>query len=948
MSTFLDQIKSSEDRYQRFRKQRERRLDLIKAGKPFSADTPERVSAWFKRRGMNPGLAAQAVETGVMLSEASRPMGQATDEIGLERVIGAADFLGVAFLERGLAVSRTVARVSIGGKTGSPAGYGTGFMVSPTLLLTNNHVLSDARTAGDSVIEFDYYVRADGTPGSVTVFALEPGRFFRTDSKLDFTLVAVAPVGTGGATLENFGCNTLYPEEGKAIISQWVNIIQHPNGEPKQLVFRNNQIVDTVDQFLHYVADTSPGSSGSPVYNDRWEVVALHHSGVPDKDAQGRILNVDGRPWDRSQGEHRVKWKANEGLRVSRLVAFVESLRLSPEEKALFREALVARPFALPPERNFIQPSGGITPMTNKHTSTVQPDSTAVWTIPVRIAIQVGEPGAGGLPGTPAVVNTDGSVAGTGTVAQPSDEKSLLALAQRELGGRPDVMAVRLGYKFKDGWITGERAIVVKVRQKQSVHELGKTGTSPLPAFFQNYPVQVTGPTLADLIREAGVSARESLGVLEELRAEEILYKPPSNKALKMVEEVMTANLHVSPDAGWPNLDKFLRGARDKLVIGMFDFGSEHIVEAIESVRKPAFKELQLTLQRGQSVGKGTKADDLTDDEVVERLHKRFGSKFKFGWIKIGVKNGWVASSYHIKVAVRDGKAFWLSSGNWQSSNQPKVNLVGSGSKDYSYLKKYNREWHAVIENRALAEQFEAYLRHDYKSGTDEKFEEAFTSLPVLQIPAAEAVFKAPSKPSYKYFKPLEIKRKVRVTPLLTPDNYFEALLKMIKEAEHEILIQNQTFNAPKNNHKHLEELMELLLAKQKRMPVRIIFRVLMQSNARENLEALKDLGFDTDNIKVQVGLHTKGIIIDGKKMMLGSQNISEQGISINRDASLIFYDKEVAQYFRGIFEHDWENVAQRYIGSDLEAAWGDAREGKVVAKQGYQALSPKEYLELL
>jgi len=33
--------------------------------------------------------------------------------------------------------------------------------------------------------------------------------------------------------------------------------------------------------------------------------------------------------------------------------------------------------------------------------------------------------------------------------------------------------------------------------------------------------------------------------------------------------------------------------------------------------------------------------------------------------------NGWVASSYHIKVAVRDDEAAWLSSGNWQSSNQP-------------------------------------------------------------------------------------------------------------------------------------------------------------------------------------------------------------------------------------------------------------------------------------
>ena len=31
----------------------------------------------------------------------------------------------------------------------------------------------------------------------------------------------------------------------------------------------------------HYSTDTEAGSSGSPVFNDQWEVVALHHSVKP-------------------------------------------------------------------------------------------------------------------------------------------------------------------------------------------------------------------------------------------------------------------------------------------------------------------------------------------------------------------------------------------------------------------------------------------------------------------------------------------------------------------------------------------------------------------------------------------------------------------------------------------------------------------------------------------
>ncbi|MFC8142403.1 trypsin-like serine peptidase [Streptomyces paradoxus] len=57
-------------------------------------------------------------------------------------------------------------------------------------------------------------------------------------------------------------------------MGEFVNIIQHPRGEPKQLSLRDNQIVDALERFLHYESDTREGSSGSPVFNDPWEVVA--------------------------------------------------------------------------------------------------------------------------------------------------------------------------------------------------------------------------------------------------------------------------------------------------------------------------------------------------------------------------------------------------------------------------------------------------------------------------------------------------------------------------------------------------------------------------------------------------------------------------------------------------------------------------------------------------
>ena len=42
---------------------------------------------------------------------------------------------------------------------------------------------------------------------------------------------------------------------------------------------QNNFVQYVGGNVVQYVTSTLPGSSGSPVLNDNWEVVALHHAG---------------------------------------------------------------------------------------------------------------------------------------------------------------------------------------------------------------------------------------------------------------------------------------------------------------------------------------------------------------------------------------------------------------------------------------------------------------------------------------------------------------------------------------------------------------------------------------------------------------------------------------------------------------------------------------------
>ncbi|MEM6621130.1 MAG: endonuclease [Pseudomonadota bacterium] len=263
----------------------------------------------------------------------------------LERILGVNELTGIAFVERALIAARAVARVEIRDRIGRLLGFGSGVLVSPRLLMTNNHVLGDAAEAANSVAQFEHLVSADGINMDARTFRFQPGVFFRTHEELDFTLVAVEPVNRVGDGLRTRGWCPLIAGSGKAVIGERVNIIQHPGGERMQITVRDNMIVTLVDDFLQYKADTKPGSSGSGVFNEQWELAALHHAGVPARDGQNRILLQDGSVWSgRREDLHKIKWVANEGTRISSIVKHVETLALTASERTLWQEALTVPP----------------------------------------------------------------------------------------------------------------------------------------------------------------------------------------------------------------------------------------------------------------------------------------------------------------------------------------------------------------------------------------------------------------------------------------------------------------------------------------------------------------------------------------------------------------------------------------------------------------------------
>lgn len=242
----------------------------------------------------------------------------------LERILLGNELQPVSYFERGAIAARAVARIAIRSSMGS--GWGTGFMISPGVLLTNNHVLPNAATARGSLAQFEFELDADDQPTGPVSFELDPGALFHTSIELDFTVVAVTPKSSSGhGDLAAYGCLPLLQDEGKAFEGEWLTIVQHPAGERKQVCVRENKLIKRAETVLWYATDTMSGSSGSPVFNNDWYIVALHHMGVPERRA-GVIQTLDGRDYDdRTMDETQIKWVANEGIRASRIAKALQA-----------------------------------------------------------------------------------------------------------------------------------------------------------------------------------------------------------------------------------------------------------------------------------------------------------------------------------------------------------------------------------------------------------------------------------------------------------------------------------------------------------------------------------------------------------------------------------------------------------------------------------------------
>ncbi len=209
-----------------------------------------------------------------------------------EKVWSETGYKPLRWLRQAFATSKSVARIGSsrydGGGTGFllDGGWISGRWAGRHLLLTNAHVCSD-----DLVVQRQYpnahppeeLTASFLGSGAAGVVELRLNELVWTSppSELDATLLLLEDVPAGYGPLTRSARKPQVTLKSDARL----NILGFSMGLDLRLSMLDSKMVDVGERCVRYKSSTGPASSGSPVFNQKWELVAVHRAFSAERSA---------------------------------------------------------------------------------------------------------------------------------------------------------------------------------------------------------------------------------------------------------------------------------------------------------------------------------------------------------------------------------------------------------------------------------------------------------------------------------------------------------------------------------------------------------------------------------------------------------------------------------------------------------------------------------------
>jgi hypothetical protein len=208
----------------------------------------------------------------------------------LEKIFGEDSFKTYRWYMMGASRCMAIARIG----RDATKGFGTGFLIKGTdlheslgeelLLITNAHVVSNdaaekALHPDEAIVTFEVLDKGAAELRIAEVLWSSPSSLLDA-SVLRFDKESLATVKALTRDITFYPLAKRLPAiQDDAPPEERVYIIGHPAGGTLQLSFQDNLLLDYEEPRIHYRTPTTGGSSGSPVFNQQWELIGLHHAG---------------------------------------------------------------------------------------------------------------------------------------------------------------------------------------------------------------------------------------------------------------------------------------------------------------------------------------------------------------------------------------------------------------------------------------------------------------------------------------------------------------------------------------------------------------------------------------------------------------------------------------------------------------------------------------------
>lgn len=266
----------------------------------------------------------------------------------------------------------------------------------------------------------------------------------------------------------------------------------------------------------------------------------------------------------------------------------------------------------------------------------------------------------------------------------------------------------------------------------------------------------------------------------------------------------------------------------------------------------------------------------------------------------------------HAKYAIVDGRHCIVTSDNWTNTSMPAEPLTG------------NRGWGVALESPELATHLTAVFEGDWNPASPDSspFDPAR-----VRLPAGPEPIKPERRAITDPVEPEQVEEPIQATIFLAPEHGLLeefGICGLIRSATKSLDVQQDYIqlywafgNAGSMETTPSLFLAEVVAAAKRGVQVRVLLdgSHLDAEDPRDNthtqtwLQSLEGLKIETrilDHRSTQMGIHNKGIIVDGRRVLISSINWSQNSPLSNREMGLILESAAVGAYFGRVFERDW------------------------------------------